>query len=254
VDLGSLQLEVPGRHNLMNALGAIAIGLEAGVPFQRIAAALQEFRGAERRFQMRGDVHGVMVVDDYGHHPTEIAAVIAAARAGIDRRVLVVFQPHRYSRTSQLLPEFGRALGAADEVVLTEIYAAGETPIEGVSVEAVADAVRAVSSCPVHVVKDLDALPAAVAALARAGDLVITLGAGSIGSVADRILAELRGGASPNPRGSSTEPDSRIGPADLSAEADAAKRANEGGGRGRADLSAGADAAKRVNEGGGEGG
>ena len=246
VDLGSLQLAVPGRHNLMNALGAIAIGLEAGVPFPRIAAALQEFRGAERRFQMRGDVHGVMVVDDYGHHPTEIAAVIAAARAGIDRRVLVVFQPHRYSRTSQLLPEFGRALGAADEVVLTEIYAAGETPIEGVSVEAVADAVRAVSSCPVHVVKDLDALPAAVAALARAGDLVITLGAGSIGSVADRIVAELRGSA--NPRGPSTEPDSRIGQADLSAEVPST---NERGGRGRADLSA---EAQNTNEGGGEGG
>ncbi len=192
VDLGPLQLRVPGRHNLLNALGAIAVGLEAGVPYPRIAAALEEFHGAERRFQMRGEVGGVMVVDDYGHHPTEIAAVIAAARAGIERRVVVVFQPHRYSRTSQLLPEFGRALGAADEVVLTEIYAAGETPIEGATIEAVANAVRAVSSCPVHIVKSLGGLPPAVAALARAGDLVITLGAGSIGTVADRILDELR--------------------------------------------------------------
>jgi UDP-N-acetylmuramate--alanine ligase len=192
-ELGRLRLRVPGRHNLLNALGAVAVGLETAVPFPRIAAAMEEFRGAERRFQMRGEVRGVMVVDDYGHHPTEIAAVIAAARAGIDRRIVVVFQPHRYSRTSQLLPEFGRALGAADAVVLPDIYAAGEPPIPGVTVEAVADSVRAASGSPVQVVKRIEALPSAVAALARAGDLVITLGAGSIGSVADRILEELRG-------------------------------------------------------------
>ena len=95
VPLGDIRLRVPGRHNLLNALGAVAVGLEVGVPFDRIAAALQEFQGAERRFQLYGEAAGVMVVDDYGHHPTEIAAVIAAARAGLDRRVVVVFQPHR---------------------------------------------------------------------------------------------------------------------------------------------------------------
>jgi UDP-N-acetylmuramate--alanine ligase len=163
------------------------------VPFTRIAAALAEFAGAERRFQMRGEARGVMVVDDYGHHPTEIAAVIAAARAGINRRLVVVFQPHRYSRTSLLLAEFGVALGGADEVVLTDIYGAGESPIAGVTVEAVAAAVQAVSPCPVQIVKSIGALPARVAALARPGDLVITLGAGSIGTVADRILDALRG-------------------------------------------------------------
>jgi UDP-N-acetylmuramate--alanine ligase len=191
-ELGTMRLRVPGRHNLMNALGAVAAGLEAGVPFPRIAAALEEFRGAERRFQLRGEASGVMVVDDYGHHPTEIAAVIAAARAGINRRVVVVFQPHRYSRTSMLMHEFGDALGAADAVVLTDIYAAGEPPIPGITVEALADAVRAVARCPVHVVKSLDELPAAVAALSRCNDLVITMGAGSIGTVGDRILDELR--------------------------------------------------------------
>jgi UDP-N-acetylmuramate--alanine ligase len=123
--LGRLRLRVPGRHNLLNALGAVAVGLEAGVPFERIAAALEEFRGADRRFQMRGEERGVMVVDDYGHHPTEIAAVIAAARAGIDRRVVVVFQPHRYSRTASCCRVRHRAR-AAGEVVLTDIYAAGE--------------------------------------------------------------------------------------------------------------------------------
>ena len=189
---GVLRLRVPGRHNLLNALGATAVGLEAGVPFARIAAALEEFRGAERRFQMRGEENGVMVVDDYGHHPTEIAAVIAAARAGIDRRVVVVFQPHRYSRTSQLMPEFGAALNGADEVVLTDIYSAGEAPIAGITVDALADAVRAAGHVPVHVVKGLDDLPGEIARIARQGDLVITLGAGSIGGVGDRILGELR--------------------------------------------------------------
>ncbi len=192
VPLGRLRLRVPGRHNLLNALGAVAVSLEAGIAFAQIAAALEGFQGAERRFQMRGEAQGVMVVDDYGHHPTEIAAVIAAARAGIDRRVVVVFQPHRYSRTRLLMREFGVALGAADEVVLTDIYAAGEAPVAGVTVEALADSVRAVSRIPVHIVKAVEDLPPAVTALARRGDLVVTLGAGSIGGVGDRILAALQ--------------------------------------------------------------
>jgi UDP-N-acetylmuramate--alanine ligase len=189
--LGDLHLRVPGRHNLLNALATVSVGLELGLPFERITSALGEFLGAERRFQLLGEVDGVMVVDDYGHHPTEIEAVLAAARAGLDRRLLVVFQPHRYTRTAQLLEEFGRALSMADEVVLTDIYAAGEEAIPGVTVEAVADAVRHVSAKRVHVVRPLEALPGAVAALARPGDMVITLGAGSIGSAGERILAEL---------------------------------------------------------------
>ena len=192
VELGELRLHVPGRHNLLNALAAVAAGLEVGIPFDTIAAALGEFQGAERRFQRLGEEDGVMVVDDYGHHPTEIAAVIAAARAGIDRRVIVVFQPHRYSRTSQLLREFGSALSAADEVVLTDIYAAGEPPIPGVTLEALASVVRAAARGGVRVVPALEDLPAAVATMARPGDLVITLGAGSIGGVGERILEAIR--------------------------------------------------------------
>jgi len=191
--VGELRLRVPGRHNLLNALGATTVGLELGVPFDRIAAALAEFRGAERRFQLRGEEKGVMVVDDYGHHPTEIAAVIAAARAGIDRRVVVVFQPHRYSRTQQLMTEFGTALSAADEIVLTDIYSADESPIAGVTIDALASTVRAAARGPVHLVAALDDVPAAVAALVRDGDLVLTMGAGSIGTTAGRILAALRG-------------------------------------------------------------
>jgi UDP-N-acetylmuramate--alanine ligase len=189
-ELGTLRLRVPGRHNLLNALGAVAVGLEIGVPFSKIATGLGDFRGAERRFQLCGEARGVMVVDDYGHHPTEIAAVIAAARAGLDRRVVVVFQPHRYTRTRDLLPAFGTALGAADEIILTDVYAAGEAPIAGATAEAVAAEVRKTGR-PVRLVSALEDIPAAVAAAARPNDLVITLGAGSIGTMPERILAAL---------------------------------------------------------------
>jgi UDP-N-acetylmuramate--alanine ligase len=209
-ELGTLHLQVPGRHNLMNALGAVAVGLEVGVPFAKIATGFEDFRGAERRFQLRGEERGVMVVDDYGHHPTEIAAVIAAARAGLDRRVVVVFQPHRYTRTRDLLDDFGTALGAADEIILTDVYAAGEAPIPGATAEAVEAVVRRTGR-PVRLVKSLDAIPAAVAGTARPNDLVITLGAGSIGSMPDRILEALRGAHVSDTAGGS--------PADVSDEA-----------------------------------
>ncbi|MGE0813020.1 MAG: UDP-N-acetylmuramate--L-alanine ligase [Vicinamibacterales bacterium] len=189
--LGRLQLQVPGRHSVLNALAAVAVGLEIGVPFDVVAGALGEFAGAERRFQIRGTVHGITVVDDYGHHPTEIAAVLAAARAAAPSRVVVVFQPHRYSRTAQLLPDFAAVLASADEVVLTDIYAASEAPIPGVTVEALAEAVNRRRAHPSTVVKRLDALAGTVAALARPGDLVITLGAGSIGAVAPALVQEL---------------------------------------------------------------
>ena len=190
VELGTLRLRVPGRHNMLNALAAVAVGIEVGVPFAKIAAGFDEFGGAERRFQLRGEVRGVMVVDDYGHHPTEIAAVIAAARAGLDRRVVVVFQPHRYTRTRDLLTDFGKALSAADEIVLTDIYAAGEAPIAGATAEAVEAEIRKTGK-PVRLIKSLSDIPATVAALARPNDLVITLGAGSIGTMPDKILEAL---------------------------------------------------------------
>ena len=189
-NLGTLHLRVPGRHNLLNALGAVAVGLEVGIPFAKMASAFEEFQGAERRFQLRGEAGGVMVVDDYGHHPTEIAAVIAAARAGLDRRVVVVFQPHRYTRTRDLLPLFGNALGGADEVILTEVYAAGEAPIPGATADAIEAEVRKTGT-PVRLVKSLDDIPSVLAAIARPNDLVVTLGAGSIGTMPDRILKAL---------------------------------------------------------------
>jgi UDP-N-acetylmuramate--alanine ligase len=187
---GTIALQVPGRHALQNALAAVAVGLELDVPFERIQSALAGFRGAERRYQTRGRVAGVTVVDDYGHHPTEIAAVLAAARAGRPSRIVAVFQPHRYTRTRDLLDRFGPALAGADVVVLTGIYAAGEAPIPGVTTEALAEAIRP-AVADLRIVASIDDVPAAVAGIAREGDLVLTLGAGSIGAVGDRILHEL---------------------------------------------------------------
>jgi len=189
--LGELTLSVPGHHSVRNALAAIAVGLELDVPFAKIASALGEFHGAERRFEKRGVINDITVVDDYGHHPTEIAAVLSAARAARPKRIVVAFQPHRYTRTRDLMNEFGTALAPADEVVLTAIYAASEEPIPGVTIEALAAAVNNGRATPVHVVARLDDMAARVADLARPGDLVITLGAGSIGSLAGNLVAEL---------------------------------------------------------------
>jgi UDP-N-acetylmuramate--alanine ligase len=188
--LGPLTLNVPGRHNLLNALAAVVVGLELGLSFDRIAAGLRDFRGAERRFEVRGEPNGVLIVDDYGHHPTEIAAVLAAART-LNRRVVVAFQPHRFTRTAQLMAAFGPALAGADHVVLTDIYAAGEDPIPGITLDSLAQTIRRDVRVPVDVAPTLEDVVRAVVRAARPGDLVITLGAGSIGSVPDRLIEAL---------------------------------------------------------------
>jgi len=193
--LGRLTLRVPGRHNLQNALAAVAVGMELGLPFDRIATALGEFRGAERRFEVRGEPGGVLVVDDYGHHPTEIAAVLRAARE-LNRRIVVAFQPHRYTRTAALMDAFGPALAGAAHIVLTDIYGAGEDPIPGATVERLASVIRAGTGTTVDVVPRLDEIVPAIVRIARPGDVVIILGAGSIGSVPDPLVAALDAAAS----------------------------------------------------------
>jgi UDP-N-acetylmuramate--alanine ligase len=185
--LGRLRLQVPGRHNVLNALAAVAVGLELGLPFDRIAVGLRDFKGADRRFDVRGEPQGVLIVDDYGHHPTEIAAVLDAARA-LNRRIIVAFQPHRYTRTARLLGEFGRSLSGAAHLILTDIYPAGEMPIPEATLDALAQAIRQSLDAPVDVVPRLDDVPAALARIARRGDVVITLGAGSISGVPDRLV------------------------------------------------------------------
>ena len=189
--LGNIVLRVPGRHNLLNALAAVAVGTDLGLPFQRIADALGQFQGAERRFQSHGEAGGVLVIEDYGHHPTEIAAVVAAARDALKRRIVVVFQPHRYSRTRRLFDRFGPALKGADEIVLTDIYSAGEDVIPGVTVEALAEDIGRKADATVYLVKDVHDVPSAVARIAQPGEAVIVLGAGSIGAASEDIVKAL---------------------------------------------------------------
>jgi UDP-N-acetylmuramate--alanine ligase len=188
--LGQLTLSVPGRHNLQNALAAVAVGFELGLSFERIVSGLADFRGAERRFEIRGEPNGILIVDDYGHHPTEIAAVLAAARP-LNRRIIVAFQPHRFTRTATLIDAFGPALSAADQVVLTDIYAAGEDPIEGATLDSLAAAIRRSTGTQLEVARTLDDVVASIVRIAKPGDIVITLGAGSIGTVPDRLLEAL---------------------------------------------------------------
>jgi UDP-N-acetylmuramate--alanine ligase len=196
--LGRIELTVPGRHNLQNALAAVAVGERIGLDFDRIATALASFHGAERRFERYGEIHGVLIVDDYGHHPTEIAAVMSAARTTLDRRLVVAFQPHRYSRTAHLLDAFGPALRNADEIVLSDIYAAGEEPIPGITVDRLAESIRTGSGRPVHVARTLDDVLSELLRIVRPGDAVVTLGAGSIGTLPKRLMQALeqRGAAS----------------------------------------------------------
>jgi UDP-N-acetylmuramate--alanine ligase len=189
--LGPFHLAVPGRHNVLNALVAIAIGLELEVPLDLVRKGLAAFNGVERRFQLRGEKGGVTIVDDYGHHPTEIRATLAAAKQGSARRIVVLFQPHRYTRTRDLLDEFAGAFDQADLLFVTEVYAAGEAPIPGVSGEHLADFVRQAGHPSVIWVGQKDSLADTVRPVLQSGDLVITLGAGDIWKVGPQLLARL---------------------------------------------------------------
>jgi len=187
--LGTVGLRVPGLHGVLNSLAAIAIGLELDVPMEKIIPALRDFQNADRRFQIKGEKTGVLVVDDYGHHPTEIAATLSAARAAGDRRIVAVFQPHRYTRVRALEEEFARAFNDADVVIVLPIYAAGEDAIPGVSAERLAGLLKEFGH---RNVKYASGFPAALEILEeslRDGDLLITLGAGDVGKVGEAWMA-----------------------------------------------------------------
>ncbi len=191
-DLGRFHLQVPGAHNVLNATAALAIGMELDVPVARMCDALAEFSGVDRRFQVRGKEKGVTVIDDYGHHPTEIRSTLAAAAQCQYRRILAIFQPHRYSRTFHLMDDFGRCFYQADSVYVLDIYAASEQPIEGVSGEAVAERVRAFGHKSVEYAGTIDRAVEEIVREARDGDVVMTLGAGNVWQAGDRILERLR--------------------------------------------------------------
>ena len=186
--LGPFELHVPGRHNVLNATAAVAIAHQLAVPADRIAAGIRNFRGVDRRFQLRGKARGVSVVDDYGHHPTEIKATLAAARECGFKRIHVVFQPHRYTRTADLMDRFATAFTDADSVFVLPIYAASEQPIPGVTAERL---VERIEGPKVRFVADFPAAIEAATAAAADGDLILTLGAGNVSQLAPQIVERL---------------------------------------------------------------
>ena len=190
--VGEVTLRVPGVHNVYNALAAIAVGFELEVPFQIICEGLANFSGAGRRFQFKGEVNGVLVVDDYGHHPTEIRATLAAAKLGSGgRRIVVLFQPHRYTRTHDLMQEFARSFNNADALFITDIYGASEDPIEGVSAESLTTAIKRFGHKEVSYIGSLENAAPALSDYVQSGDLVLTLGAGTVNRVSEQLLTLL---------------------------------------------------------------
>jgi UDP-N-acetylmuramate--alanine ligase len=191
-DLGSFHLRVPGVHNVLNATAAIAVGLELDVKLESIREALASYSGVDRRFQTRGQARGVTVIDDYGHHPTEIRATLAAAQLCGFKRVLVIFQPHRYTRTQHLMDEFAKSFHQADLVYVLDIYAASERPIEGVDGRALADRIREFGHRCVHYAGTIPQTVDAVLEKVRPEDVVLTLGAGNVWQAGDLLLEKLR--------------------------------------------------------------
>ncbi len=191
-DLGEFTLHVPGVHNVLNATAAIAVGVGLDVAVDSIRTALDQFRGVDRRFQLRGRAAGVSVIDDYGHHPTEIKATLAAARQCGFRKIHVIFQPHRYTRTRDLIEEFTTAFGDADSLFVLDIYAASEKPIEGITGEILAQRIREKTAKNGRYVSSPAEAVDAAAAVAQDGDMILTLGAGSVSQFGPMILDKLK--------------------------------------------------------------
>ena len=195
MDLGRFHLRIPGRHNVLNAMAAVAVAMELEVKPGVIREALATFSGVDRRFQVRGKERGITLVDDYGHHPTEIRATLDSARLCGFRRIHVLFQPHRFSRTYHLMDEFARAFHQADSVFVTDIYAASEPPIEGVTAEALVERIRQFGHRGAEYVGAIGRGVDALVEAARDGDLVLTLGAGNVWQAGEKVLERLRAGA-----------------------------------------------------------
>ena len=190
-ELGEVRLGQPGRHNVLNALAAIGVALEAGIDAEVCLAGLSKFNGVGRRFERKGEREGVLVIDDYGHHPAEIEATLNTARECFpDRRLIVIFQPHRFTRTQALFGDFCRVFGQVDKLLLVEIYPASEAPIPGVSGESLAQGIRQVSSTDVTYFPSFEAVSEALPGILEPGDVLITLGAGNVWKIGQQYLDE----------------------------------------------------------------
>jgi len=194
-DLGTFHLRIPGRHNVLNAMAAVAVAMELEVKPDIIRDALATFSGVDRRFQVRGQEAGITVIDDYGHHPTEIRATLDAARLCGFGRLHVLFQPHRFTRTFHLMDEFATAFNQADSLFVMDIYAASEKPIEGVTAEALVERIRQFGHRGAEYVGTMDRGVEALLNTAQDGDAVLTLGAGSVWQAGEKVLARLQAGA-----------------------------------------------------------
>lgn len=189
--LGDFRLNIPGRHNILNATAAVAVGLDLGIPAETLQTALEHFGGADRRFQVKGQLRGITLIDDYGHHPTEIKATLDAARQLDSQRVVVIFQPHRYSRTQYCFEEFARSFYQADVLVILDIYAAGEEPLEGIDSQRLVEAIKSYGHKNARYVGELSEVASTLEPELKAGDVVITMGAGNVWKVADDLLQRL---------------------------------------------------------------
>ncbi len=191
-DLGEVELQLPGKHNVQNALAAIAVGLELNVPFERVKTGIQKFTGVFRRWEIKAELNGVTIVDDYAHHPTEIKATLAGTKAGWRRRVICVFQPHLYSRTRDFYEEFGRSFFNADILVLTDVYPAREEPIQGITGELIANAAKEFGHKQVYYIPDKKEVPGFLMKIRQQGDIIITMGAGDIWRYGEEFITRLK--------------------------------------------------------------
>ena len=192
VDLGAVTLQVPGRHNVQNALAAIAVGFQLDVPFSKIKSGIEKFSGVYRRWELKGELNGISLYDDYAHHPTECKATLSGVKAGWRRRVVCVFQPHLFTRTRDFYEDFGKAFLLSDVLVLTDIYPAREEPIQGVTGELIANAAKQFGHKEVHYVPDKRQIPVFLTSVVRTGDIVITMGAGDIWKYGEEFLKQAK--------------------------------------------------------------
>ena len=187
-ELGTIRLQLPGTHNVQNALAAVSVGLQLGVPFDKVKAGIDKFTGVYRRWEKKGEANGIVVYDDYAHHPTECKATLSGVKAGLRKRVVCVFQPHLYSRTRDFYEEFGKAFLLADVLVVTDVYPAREEPIQGVTGELITSAAKQFGHKDVHYVKDKSQVVHELMEITRPGDIVITMGAGDIWKYGEQFL------------------------------------------------------------------